>query len=241
MRYLILFLTLSIFAFGECDDNADKLAVSYPQISHCHNNRIVFTDGTTMLYDDGKKKSFEELLNHADIEDMFSMHYPRGKNSYEPPAKDFDPGRIRNEDFTKKIYGSTSRQIQAKLTTIPFVHGKRIQITTINGVDKKLQAVGRELEALPQKYHKYFAQIGGTYYWRPIAGTNRLSSHSFGIAIDINVKYSAYWRWSKGAYRYQNQIPPVIVEIFEKHGFIWGGKWYHYDTMHFEYRPELLR
>ncbi|MDD5211432.1 MAG: M15 family metallopeptidase, partial [Sulfuricurvum sp.] len=25
-----------------------------------------------------------------------------------------------------------------------------------------------------------------------------------------------------------------------KYGFIWGGRWYHYDTMHFEYRPELL-
>jgi len=22
--------------------------------------------------------------------------------------------------------------------------------------------------------------------------------------------------------------------------FIWGGRWYHFDTMHFEYRPELL-
>jgi hypothetical protein len=21
---------------------------------------------------------------------------------------------------------------------------------------------------------------------------------------------------------------------------IWGGKWGHFDTMHFEYRPELL-
>ena len=28
--------------------------------------------------------------------------------------------------------------------------------------------------------------------------------------------------------------------IFEKHGFIWGGRWYHYDTMHFEYRPEMI-
>ena len=26
----------------------------------------------------------------------------------------------------------------------------------------------------------------------------------------------------------------------EAEGFIWGGRWYHYDTMHFEYRPELL-
>jgi hypothetical protein len=26
----------------------------------------------------------------------------------------------------------------------------------------------------------------------------------------------------------------------EEEGFIWGGKWPMYDTMHFEYRPELI-
>lgn len=36
-----------------------------------------------------------------------------------------------------------------------------------------------------------------------------------------------------------HEIPLEIVHIFEQHGFIWGGKWYHYDTMHFEYRPEM--
>jgi D-alanyl-D-alanine carboxypeptidase len=41
-------------------------------------------------------------------------------------------------------------------------------------------------------------------------------------------------------YPYRNEIPLEIVHIFEKHGFIWGGKWYHYDTMHFEYRPEII-
>ncbi len=40
--------------------------------------------------------------------------------------------------------------------------------------------------------------------------------------------------------RWRNRIPVEIVRIFERHGFIWGGAWYHYDTMHFEYRPELL-
>ena len=30
------------------------------------------------------------------------------------------------------------------------------------------------------------------------------------------------------------------VDAFEAEGFIWGGRWLHYDTMHFEYRPELL-
>ena len=40
--------------------------------------------------------------------------------------------------------------------------------------------------------------------------------------------------------KYVNRIPKEIVKVFEKHGFIWGGRWYHYDTMHFEYRPELI-
>ena len=33
---------------------------------------------------------------------------------------------------------------------------------------------------------------------------------------------------------------PESLKTFEKYGFIWGGKWYHFDTMHFEYRPELI-
>jgi hypothetical protein len=41
-------------------------------------------------------------------------------------------------------------------------------------------------------------------------------------------------------FRFRNRLPVEIVQIFEKHGFIWGGKWEHFDTMHFEYRPELL-
>ncbi|WP_372236783.1 M15 family metallopeptidase [Campylobacter pinnipediorum] len=32
-----------------------------------------------------------------------------------------------------------------------------------------------------------------------------------------------------------------MVDVFEKNGFIWGGRWKHFDTMHFEYRPELFR
>jgi hypothetical protein len=65
-----------------------------------------------------------------------------------------------------------------------------------------------------------------------------------GIAIDIAVKHAHYWQWEKsnaqGHDIWRNSIPNTIVAIFEKYGFIWGGKWYHYDTMHFEYRPELI-
>jgi hypothetical protein len=63
--------------------------------------------------------------------------------------------------------------------------------------------------------------------------------HAWGAAIDINPAYSNYWRWSVAS-GYVNRIPPELVAVFERHGFIWGGRWAHFDTMHFEYRPELL-
>ncbi len=86
---------------------------------------------------------------------------------------------------------------------------------------------------------KYIKNIDGTYQYRPIAGTTRLSPHSYGIAIDLDNKYTSYWLWDK-EYRYKSDIPQKIVDIFEKYGFVWGGRWYHYDTMHFEYRPEMF-
>lgn len=53
-----------------------------------------------------------------------------------------------------------------------------------------------------------------------------LSRHSWGIAIDINP--SANQTGTSG------NVNPAIVEIFEKNGFAWGGRWLVPDPMHFE-------
>ena len=98
------------------------------------------------------------------------------------------------------------------------------------------------LDALPAAIKHAAYPIAGVYSCRPVKDTGRLSMHSYAAAIDLNVTRSDYWLWQKksGAIPYRNRMPQEIVDIFERHGFIWGGKWYHYDTMHFEYRPELL-
>jgi hypothetical protein len=169
---------------------------------------------------------------------MFHDSYVRER--YHNPAH--DPGRNRYEPLFRKMYGDSAAQVRRHLTTINWF-GQKVRVTKVNDVHRHLATVERDLRRLIKRnpaLKKYLTPIGGTFKWRKIAGTNRLSVHSFGAAIDINVKYSAYWRWVKGAYRYRNDIPLSIVKIFEKHGFIWGGKWYHYDTMHSEYRPELF-
>jgi hypothetical protein len=88
--------------------------------------------------------------------------------------------------------------------------------------------------------------------WRNIAATVSRSFHSYGAAIDILPKSqggaATYWQWSARSnpewwtIPYSRRLhPPVeVVKIFESFGFIWGGKWTTYDTMHFEYRPEIL-
>ncbi|MBA2125398.1 hypothetical protein DLM45_04050 [Hyphomicrobium methylovorum] len=227
---------------------AARLKAAYPEfVSGIDGTSVVFLDGTRLLFDDGKAKSAEERLADPDIDDMFRQPYPWGA-SLTPPEHDSDPGRARNAAFFSKIYGDCRKpgfaRSLARVAWLPKRSKQTLLFTTVNGAAKKLQAVSDELDALPSKFDVFLVPSAGTYICRPIAGTNRLSAHGYGIAIDIGVKRSDYWRWNKhganGAPRYRNEVPEEIVKIFEKHGFIWGGRWYHYDTMHFEYRPELV-
>jgi hypothetical protein len=229
-----------------------KLMKAYPgHFKSFNNNELVWIDGTKMPYDDSKKnKTFSELINEADLEDqLMSMSYPKGKN-VSPPKQKEDPGRVRYEPFFKKMYGATAEEVRKKLTTLvwlPKTMNVKLQVTTVNDMHLKMQQLSNRLDTMP-RFHKYLKNPGGTFNWRNIAGTNRLSMHSFGMTIDVNVEFSDYWRWAIKAeeddgsrlIEFRNRIPLELVEIFEEYGFIWGGKWYHYDTMHFEYRPELL-
>ena len=220
---------------------SNNLTYKYPSIKTIKDNTVFFMDGSTLVYDDKKVKSFDELLEHADIEDMFAQKYPAFA-PITPPALNEDPGRFRNDAFLKKLYGESKKEIEKNLTTITWLPnhgGKKLQFNKNENAAHQLQKVSNELDKLPEEYMKYLKHVDGTYYYRTIAGTQRLSAHSYGIAIDLDTKYSRYWRWDK-TYTFHNDIPKVIVDIFEKYGFVWGGRWYHYDTMHFEYRPELF-
>ena len=218
------------------------LMEAYPQaIVGFSNDSIRWADGSAMPYDDGMKKTPVKMLDQADIEDMSYWIYP-------DTVEDFnDAGRIRNEDFFKKMYGSSSKEVSKKLTTVvwcPKIINTKIRITTVNGVDKQLQKVSDELDQHPE-WKKFLSGIS-TVNWRVVAGTKRLSPHSWGLAVDIGVPMANYWKWDypkaseTDTITYRNRFPKELIDIFEKHGFIWGGRWYHYDNMHFEYRPELL-
>jgi len=70
--------------------------------------------------------------------------------------------------------------------------------------------------------------VSGPFYFRNIAGSDQLSMHAFGLAIDINPAVFAPG---------QNRVfpDPFVVEIFQDHGFHWGIFFPTPDPMHFQF------
>jgi D-alanyl-D-alanine carboxypeptidase len=82
-----------------------------------------------------------------------------------------------------------------------------------------------ENAGLANELHVY----SGCYAARTVARrpTAPPSQHAYGAAIDINAPENPY-----GA---RPTMDPRVVRIFERWGFIWGGKFLTPDGMHFEY------
>jgi hypothetical protein len=216
---------------------------AYPDfLASVDGNVLVWKDGTRTPLSDGRSdKSFDDKLRNASLLDQLSLAYPKGRPTTSPGPQD-DPGRFRNIAFFNKMYGDCGKgEVERKLVRVawlPRSGGGSVRITPINRVADQLRAVSNELDRLSPALKRYAFPSAGTYNCRVVKDTGVRSGHGWGIAIDINRRFSDYWLWAgKGDYR--NRIPYEIVEIFERHGFIWGGKWGHFDTMHFEYRPEL--
>jgi hypothetical protein len=219
------------------------LAAAYPEtIAGIDGNRLIFRDGgPPMEIDDGKDKDHQAALADGDVEDSLRQIYPPGACALTPEV-DADPGRIRSDPLMMRLYGGSSKAVQADLVPVRWFGGT-LRVTRRQGAAAALEKVHDELAARPA-LERYLTPSAGTFNWRKIAGASNMSVHSFGAAIDLNTKFADYWIWSGGkpgrVPKYANKYPLEIVEIFERHGFVWGGRWYHYDTMHFEYRPELI-
>jgi hypothetical protein len=71
--------------------------------------------------------------------------------------------------------------------------------------------------------------FGGCFNFRGKRTIDKLSTHCWGIAIDLNTQTNA----QGGA----GDMPPEVVEIFRAAGFKWGGDWSgkSKDPMHFQY------
>ena len=202
---------------------------------------VKLPDGATVPWDDGKTKTFEEKLADPDLEDALSIEYRPGV-IVPVHTIDEDPGRIRVDALFRATYGDSAEAVRAQLVPWTLL-GQTLVVH--RKVLPAFQRVGARLDAATKAdptLAPFLHALGGTFVWRVIAGTNRRSAHSYGVSLDLDPGRSDYWRAQSpgGKITWRNRIPQAIVDAFEAEGFVWGGRWYHYDTMHFEYRPELF-
>lgn len=131
----------------------------------------------------------------------------------------------------------------------------------------KVATVFRELyeKAYPVEKIRLIEEYGGNdnasmednntscFNYRKIAGTNKLSNHSYGLALDINPLYNPYVKTARGktiispdkaeayadrskAFAHKIDQNDLAYRVFIKHGFVWGGDWKSVkDYQHFEY------
>ncbi len=229
--------------------NVGRFIRSYPQAIHGVQARpgnpvtLRTQDRQIVVFEDFRTKSFEERLETSDVNEMLADPYP-GHLVFKVWPENLDPGRYRSAAFLKAVYGASPEAVQASLVRVPFC-GKTVLFNGRNGAADALAAVGRDLEGLVARdasIRPYLDTLGGSFAWRPIAGSQQLSAHCFAIAIDLNPSLGGYWRWQKGdmgAMKRRVEYPAAVVAVFERHGFVWGGKWFHFDLMHFEFRPEF--
>jgi len=85
-----------------------------------------------------------------------------------------------------------------------------------------LEQVGED--KLDEMKWNYF---GGTYAHRQKTGSRELSTHAWGIAVDLNPHLGPFGKQCP-------EYPKVFVKVFEDRGWIWGGRWRTPDGMHFQ-------
>jgi len=120
----------------------------------------------------------------------------------------------------------------------------------LTAVSERLRAL-RASDPVVAAFLRGLSEMNG-YNYRYVEGTRSRSLHSYGLAVDLIPRSyggkQAYWQWAMSKvpdwwtipYEKRWMVPLAVIEAFEGQGFVWGGKWLYFDTMHFEFRPDIL-
>jgi hypothetical protein len=248
-------IPIKVFAADEKDYTTEMkqdlliLMLAYPEyaigVERKSDNEVylVMKSGKKILYDDKKQKNYEEKFANPDLQDMLEQDYPLGPAT-DIMDKNFDPGRTRHYGILSEVYGNSKGVIEKNLARLKYGY-TNYQFNSRNNANTSLEAVLREIMPLAKNrgdIGSILYPASGTFNYRVISGTGMMSPHSYGIAIDLKSDKRDYWKWGskEGGKKRLLEYPKELIEAFEKNNFVWGGKWSHFDILHFEYRPEII-
>lgn len=80
----------------------------------------------------------------------------------------------------------------------------------------------------------HIRNYSGSYEYRPVRGSSRLSCHAFGVAIDFDAEHLPLGHGVPAT-----EMPKEVVDAFKANGAFWGGDYTgRKDPMHFQWAHE---
>ncbi len=213
---------------------------------------VFWLHGGPIHFRDGRMVA-EHRLGREDECDPLFYEYP-----LEPLVEPYpEPGAMPTycSDFLESLWGSTEREVRNHSRSVRFLDHRLFVNEILLDPLARLERAIRATAVVDDEVTAWMDDLEITYSfdYREIAGSEGRSQHSWGLAVDfVPSSYegrAAYWRWSRALDREGwHQIPmderwsppQRVIELFEAQGFVWGGKWAHFDAIHFEYRPDII-
>ncbi|TVQ40289.1 MAG: M15 family peptidase [Spirochaetaceae bacterium] len=225
-------------------------------------------DDTWYYWADGRMLPYEERFDNRRYTGIRFYNYALGplqlreideataERLRERSRQPASAGLPRHNGFLDALYGISTRSDAYRWIVDTTFLGLKTQAHRM--IVEPLSSVERQIRSLmvtDAEVRAFVAELQqvSTFSWREIAGTNRRSYHSYGVAVDLIPRSYhgrfGYWRWAmQSGIEEWWDVPPEqrwrppqpVIDAFENNGFVWGGKWLSFDPIHFEYRPEVI-
>lgn len=213
---------------------------------------VVFTVGGRQIYfQDGRMLEGGEAHRREGCDPIF-YRYLLGPITEPPPAAELP---TYCAGVMGSLFGRTESEIRGHGRRAMFLEHRvfvnDLLLAPLAAVERDLVDAATDDASVAEWIDEL--SVAYSFIFRDIAASQTQSYHGWGMAIDlVPTSYDGlhvYWRWSRVFDRNdwhripmeQRWSPPrAVIEIFERHGFVWGGKWTHFDMIHFEYRPEII-
>lgn len=170
------------------------------------------------------------VLSPLKIDYLKNIDLPHMLSLSDTVANNVTSGSIQSqgENCYFSTFGNSDNEVQKNLVPIT-LFGKKLRVHKL--AKEAFEKVDQEVKG---KTNYNFYSIGGQVWRANVNNPTKISTHAFGITVDINPDENPNYKSS--AKPCKSDIPAVVVNAFKKNGFRWGGDYRtRCDAMHFEW------
>ena len=220
------------------------------EVAHMDDD-VGFLIGDTWIYFRDGRMLAKESFPHQDRYQSIFYDYALGRITQLPKYQELT---VRSHDFLDHLFGTTEIRLREQCDWVPFLNHNAYMNHFCEEALRNVEVEILKAAESDQEVQAFIENLKTIYSFqqRNIRGTENASYHSYGLALDLVPKSydrkNANWLWST-AFTDEWHLTPLekrwsppqaVIDAFEKNGFVWGGKWVHFDTIHFEYAPEII-